>query len=279
MARVQRWTAMATALDSERWSRRAVASSSSNSSTGRRTFSCRYPGRGSTFSGAVVDIARASIPSFLAPGVAGGYHLLCRRWSSAGERGAGMAGTRQGLTFSQVVKRLRAIQDGEESAEQLAAFEMGDLLVGVLPLGEGERLTARVPALDPYAKGADIDVGVLEQRRFVSGRVPAADRTGGITWSVFREVATAEDAERARLLVMIRGGAPGVNSRRWTVNAIRARMGRKPILHPAEPISQRLAGATVEEKAETAAALLRDPEVRAVARDVGTDLGGAVFGM
>jgi hypothetical protein len=166
--------------------------------------------------------------------------------------------------FRVVVEKLKVLQ----AREAASAFEMGDLLAEILPVAEaGESLTGRVPALDAYAEAAGIDVGVLQQRRFVAGRVPPFYRAEGIAWSTYREVSGLEEAERLRVIRTIQNDPPGTISGRWTVSAVRVLMGRPPIVHTGEPLRERIARAPAAQKLAALDELMGDPEVRALADD------------
>jgi hypothetical protein len=165
------------------------------------------------------------------------------------------------LTWTEVVGRLRAY---DEKRGRIS-FDMGDLALAVVPMGDDHARTGATERLTALADAAGVSLRMLEQRRQVSHGTPEGTRVPSVAWSAYREVAlTAPAEERPRLLEMLATTAPprGASvSGRWTVSALRVALGKPAILHVSEPLEARLDRATVAEKLEAMDALQDDPAV------------------
>ncbi|HEY1292784.1 MAG TPA: hypothetical protein VGJ60_06895 [Chloroflexota bacterium] len=124
----------------------------------------------------------------------------------------------------------------------MTAFEMGDVVLEQAPLGRDGAHNDTAGVLERLAADSGVDYKVLEQRRFVSSRIPPTTRVVGVIWSVYREIAqVADERERSRLLEMVATKPPtqfvgGVErptvQKRWTIDAIRTHIGVEPYNPP-----------------------------------------------
>jgi hypothetical protein len=163
------------------------------------------------------------------------------------------------LTRDELVERLRA----SDEARGRISFEQGDLALAAVPWGapgEAEQVKA-------LAKAAGVSAEMLDQRREVSFMVAPIHRSDRVAWSAYRELTlrVTDPGVRLEWLVKVKDTKPepGASvSGRWTVSALRVAMGLRPIVHTSEPLSQRLALASDQEKADAYEALSRDRKVR-----------------
>lgn len=165
------------------------------------------------------------------------------------------------LTWTEVAGRLRAYDERGTAA----AFAMGDLALALVPVGDDRTNNGAYEKLRAVAEESGVEYDVLYRRRLVAAAVEQVTRVTSVSWSAYREMidATGNDpAERARLLALVRTPAP-TTSGRWTVNAVRPLLGRRPITHTtSEPLAERVAEAPLAERTAAYEALANDPEVR-----------------
>jgi hypothetical protein len=176
-------------------------------------------------------------------------------------------GAGKGMRFQQAVDRIREL----DASEGMTAFEMGDVVLDQVPMGDDHANNDRDTILTRLASETGVDYEVLRQRRFVSSRVPQGTRVPSVTWAVYREIAQVSDErERGKLLKKVAtdvatqyvdGAWRPTPRERWTVDAIRTHIG-KPAANPAIGSARLLDRAFKEATPEAIAEVLEQPEIR-----------------
>lgn len=164
----------------------------------------------------------------------------------------------QRLTWAEGVARMR-VYDLERGAN---AWNMGDLALAMIPLGDDRSHNGAKQKLLDLAEEVGTEARLLEVRRFVASKVPDVIRMTSVSWSAYREVVEAALSEEERLALFERFKTRADTiSGRWTVNAVRPLIGRKPVIHTgSEPLVEHLKGATPEEIEEAAEEAADDPQ-------------------
>src|SRR5262245_37502051 len=162
------------------------------------------------------------------------------------------------MTFAQAVERLKQI----DTSQTAGAWEMGDVALAMVPMGTDHTNNGADEKVRVLADAAGIDREVLKRRRLVAHLFPEVSRVTSVSWSVYREIGNLSDqAERDRLVTMLKTETPDTVSGRWTVSAVRVRMGLSSILHVSEPVSEHVQRASTEERAAILSSLRDDPAV------------------
>ena len=173
------------------------------------------------------------------------------------------------MTFTQAVERLKELVDRDSTT----AWEMGDIALVMVPMNPDHAHNGADDKVRVLADAAGIGFDVLRQRRLVSHQFAQVTRVTSVSWSVYREIGNLSDPdERARLIEMLRTEKADTPSGRWTVSAVRVRMGGPPILHVSEPVAEHVQRATTEERAAIYTSLRDDPKVVEVAEEREADL-------
>jgi len=136
-------------------------------------------------------------------------------------------------SFDQSVVRIRQL----DASEGQVAFEMGDEVLDQAPIGLDGVNNGSSEVLARLATETGVEQKTLEERRFVSSRVPPTARAVGVAWAVYRQIAyVSDELERARLFTQVATERPTQlvdgewvtpRQNRWTVDAIRTHIGLK----------------------------------------------------
>src|SRR5215467_13660699 len=164
-------------------------------------------------------------------------------------------------SFLEAVERIREL----DASEGMTAFEMGDVVLSQVPMGDSHAHNNSEVLLRRLAEESGVDYNVLDDRRKVSAAIPQGVRTPSVAWSVYRQIALyAPEAQRQQLLKLVNTKPPTQlvdgtwrtpKQKRWTVDAIRTHFGEKSA-NPAQGSAALLTRAFREAPAEAIDAVL-----------------------
>src|SRR5262245_12494663 len=139
------------------------------------------------------------------------------------------------MSFARAVERLKEI----DLAETRGSWEMGDIALEMVPMGADHARNGAGEKVRVLAEAAGITYDALRIRRDVSHAFPDPTRVGSVSWSVYRELLNVKQEKRDELVALLKSDEkPDTPSGRWTVSAMRVRMGLGAILHVSEPVSE-----------------------------------------
>ena len=176
------------------------------------------------------------------------------------------------LSFDEAVERIRELSQ----QEGLTAFEMGDVVLELCPLGEVGVSNDRDAILGQLAEPTGVSAETLRERRLVAARTPKEVRTTFSSWSVALLIAKQGDpGERQRLLRLVTQTKPtNPRYKTWTVNAVRDLQGKAPTWAADAVVAAEMA--SPETKAEVFQTLAADDHIVNEASDYTTPTAQAL---